>query len=1329
MNLNHYLLSSLLLLQIPTIPIKAAPPSIAHNSICKIEAEGEGEFYSTKELQTLANQITVKVIGDNNGGSGTLIGKQGNNYLVLTNSHVVQGVNSIKLQTADGKTYSAEILPQNNFKNSDISLLKFQSSENYCLSEIAKATPDINTSILAAGFSGSTGNIAFSEGEVKKTSNLKEGYEIGYSSNIEQGMSGGAILNSMGELVGINGKSAYPILNTGYVYQNGKRPSEAEIQEMRKLSWGIPISTVLTWVDGDVLNAYKLPLPKGGRHVSETVYTGWLGELEQKAKQFTVRIDSNSTGNGSGIIIAREENTYTVLTSAHVLCERQDATKPCGDFKYEILAPDGNKYAVDESSIKIESGVDLAVVKFKSSEKYEIATLANYFPNRDDYMFTAGYPQLQDSYSPWRFTVGRISDVLHISQFESTNNNKDQLQKSSSSFITKGYELVYTSITSGGMSGGPILDFQGRVIGIHGASEAEEASDERVQLGYSLGIPISTFLGQQFGVKAQKLEKNTTLPELSEQKAKSIQEAVLSANVPTGNTQSSQWLERGNQLWRLGRYEDAVKAFDKAINQEPAFLHLAYYGKALAFGGLGREKKVEGAFENALKALKQAVKLKDDFVIGWNYLSVINRQLEKMEEGLVTIDKAIQLQPENPNLYHEKSVILRKIKRYEEAEEALNKAIDLYPNYSYYLNLGFVYDEQNKLDKALENYNKAIDINPYFALAYNNRALVYDDQKKFQLALKDYNKAIEINPKLDSAYNNRGNLYQEHKKWDSALVDYNKAIEIDSINSDYYNNRGNLYQEQKKWDLALADFNKAIDINSENVLAYNNRGHLYYKQKKWNLALADFNKAIDIDSKYAKAYNNRGNLYKKQKKWDLALADYNKAIDINSKYALVYNNRGNLYKKQKKWNLALADYNKAIDINSKHAGAYNNRGTLYQELKKLDLAFADYNKAIEINPKYADAYNNRGTLYHNKKWDLALADYNKAIEIDSKFAFAYHNRGNLYSAQNKSELALTDYNKAIEINPNNSQAYFSRGLIYTTQDKSDLALADFNKAIEINPNNAKVYFSRGLIYTTQDKSDLALTDYNKAIEINPKYAQAYYHRGNIYSDKNKSELALADFNKAIEFNIKNAQAYLNRAHIYTSQKKLDLALTDLNKAIKIKPNYAQAYFHRGVLYTIHKKSDLALADFNKVIEINPKFPSIYSFRGIAYYAQKNYSAAMSDYKQALLINQKDYLAIDSIGAIKYEQGEIETAIQQWQKSLEINNKSAGVNLALAVALYRKGEHEQAYKFAKTALKIDKKFADIKYLKENLWGEVLIKDTQKLFSSPKLKTLLSQQLQK
>ena len=757
MNRHLIVLSSLLLLQIPTFPIKAAPPSIAQNSTCKIEREEE--FYSTKELQTLANKITVKVIGDNNGGSGTLIGKQGNNYLVLTNSHVVQGVNSIKLQTADGKSYSAEIIPQNNFKNSDITLLKFQSDQSYCLPEISKATPDINTSILAAGFSGSTGKIIFSEGEVKKTSNLKEGYEIGYSSNIEQGMSGGAILNSMGELVGINGKSAYPILNTGYVYQNGKRPSEAEISEMRKLSWGIPISTVLTWVDSDILNAYKLPLPEGKTAIPRPEYPEWVKDLEQKAKQFTVRIDSSSNANGSGIIIAKEGNTYTVLTSAHVLCERENATKPCSEFSYKILAPDGNKYPVDKSSIKIEEGVDLGVVKFKSSENYQIATLANYNPNDYDYIFTAGYPKLANS-SPWRLTIGRIFDreqgLLNANQSDFQNDDSSRLKSASS--LNEGYELVYTSITYGGMSGGPVLDSQGRVIGIHGRAEGEEAGDVPVQIGYSLGIPVSTFLGlvNRLDVKPQQLQ-NTRPTQLNAQKKKSIEDAVLSTDISKGNATASQWLERGNQLWRLGRYEEAVQAFNEVINQKPSFDYLAFYGKSLV---LLRQKK----YKEAITALNQVVKFKPNFVAAWETLSLVHRELNQLDKALIAINKAIKHQPQNPNLYNEKYTVLRCLKQYKEAEIAIRQAIKLSSRAAFYLNRGNFYKNNKKWNLALADYNKAIQINPEFAQAYYNRGILYFDQKKWDLALVDYNKAIQINPKDADVYNNRGTLYSKPKK-------------------------------------------------------------------------------------------------------------------------------------------------------------------------------------------------------------------------------------------------------------------------------------------------------------------------------------------------------------------------------------------------------------------------------------------------------------------------------------------------------------------------------------------------------------------------------------
>ena len=595
MNKTIFLISPLLFLQYPTVAVETSSNLLSKASseqpYCQIELNKEQDFLSTQQIQTLANKITVKVSGDNNGGSGTILAKQGNSYLVLTNSHVVRGVNKINLKTFDGKTYSAEIVPQAKFEKHDLALLKFQANQNYCVPSVAEGINNITgLQVMAAGYSAEKGKIVFRSGEVKQIPGkpLKEGYQIGYSSDIDQGMSGGAIISSDGTLIGINGRGAYPILNTGYVYENGKKPTDAEIQKMRKVSWGIPIATLLKQVNTDVITAYSLPLPPNEPIVPETevALTGWVGDLEQKAKEFTVRIDSTSGANGSGIIIAKEGDTYTVLTAAHVVCEKETAAKECNkNYSYEILAPDKKKYSVEKSTIQPKEGVDLGVLKFKSQQNYQVATLGDYNPNKNDYMFTAGYPKLGDD-SPWRFSPGRISDLLQTRQFDFQRNNDGKVQTASS--LSGGYELVYTSITYGGMSGGPILDSQARVIGIHGRSEGEQAIDEKtedygvnskfqVQIGYSLGISSRTFLGQQFGVQAQKVE-NTAAPQLTERDEKSIEEALLSADVSKGKEKASQWLERGNQLWRLRRDKEAVEAFEQAIKQEPTFLYLAYYG-------------------------------------------------------------------------------------------------------------------------------------------------------------------------------------------------------------------------------------------------------------------------------------------------------------------------------------------------------------------------------------------------------------------------------------------------------------------------------------------------------------------------------------------------------------------------------------------------------------------------------------------------------------------------------------------------------------------------------------------------------------------------------
>ena len=312
------LITSLFLLPFPA-------PAPAQEDICQIlPNNGDTGEYTNPQLQTLISQVTVKIITDKNRGSGTILGKQRNKYLVITNAHVVMGNHRVTLQTIDKQTYSAQIIPNPNLEKFDLALIEFSSVQNYCTRTVTSIIPEINTNIMAAGYTSQSPDILYRPGKVEQIPDkpLKDGYQIGYTSDIIQGMSGGPILNNRGEIVGINGKTAYPIFNSGLIYADGNKPSAAEIAKMRTVSWGIPVFRFLQQVQETTLTAYNLPLPKGDIEVATAPLTGWLGELEAKAKQITVRIDSSSGANGSGVIIGREGNSYTVLTAAHVVCEK-----------------------------------------------------------------------------------------------------------------------------------------------------------------------------------------------------------------------------------------------------------------------------------------------------------------------------------------------------------------------------------------------------------------------------------------------------------------------------------------------------------------------------------------------------------------------------------------------------------------------------------------------------------------------------------------------------------------------------------------------------------------------------------------------------------------------------------------------------------------------------------------------------------------------------------------------------------------------------------------------------------------------------------------------
>jgi len=156
-------------------------------------------------------------------------------------------------------------------------------------------------------------------------------------------------------------------------------------------------------------------------------------DIAKIAESITVFVDGQNPG--SGVIIGRRGDTYYVLTAKHVVGTEDE---------YAVVAPDGQRYRLNYQTVRKLPKLDLAVFEFTTSHPYNIAAIG------DSDRLTTGNSVYIYGFPGGEFTgaPGTFSGIT--------------------SKLSNGYTLKYAVATVPGMSGGPILNDNGRLVGIHG---------------------------------------------------------------------------------------------------------------------------------------------------------------------------------------------------------------------------------------------------------------------------------------------------------------------------------------------------------------------------------------------------------------------------------------------------------------------------------------------------------------------------------------------------------------------------------------------------------------------------------------------------------------------------------------------------------------------------------------------------------------------------------------------------------------------------------------------------------------------------------------------
>lgn len=163
------------------------------------------------------------------------------------------------------------------------------------------------------------------------------------------------------------------------------------------------------------------------------------------------------------------------------------------------------------------------------------------------------------------------------------------------------------------------------------------------------------------------------------------------------------------------------------------------------------------------------------------------------------------------------------------------------------INEAISFHQQGKLELASTLYAQIISKEPRNSEALHLLGVIDYQNGKLQSAVNNIRKAIEINPNIASYYSNLGNALRDLKHLDLAVETYDKAISLKRDFAEAYSNRGIALKELKQFEAAIECFNKAIYYKPRYAVAYYNRGNAFLKLKQYKQADENFRIALSID--------------------------------------------------------------------------------------------------------------------------------------------------------------------------------------------------------------------------------------------------------------------------------------------------------------------------------------------------------------------------------------------------------------------------------------------------------------------------------------------------
>lgn len=347
------------------------------------------------------------------------------------------------------------------------------------------------------------------------------------------------------------------------------------------------------------------------------------------------------------------------------------------------------------------------------------------------------------------------------------------------------------------------------------------------------------------------------------------------------------WYKKGRDLAKNGSYEEAVFAYNRAIELEPN----------------------NATFYTAI-------------VPNLNMLALTTNNQSKRNESLEAIDKALEINPKNPVAWEQKGSMLSQMQRYNESLEAYDKAIENKDTYS---------QDAHSQTEFLSNTWTSKSISLWQLMRYNE-------------SLEAVDKAVQIDPAGNyDAWVFKGELLASLGRYSESIQAFEGAAATETARTQPeirplpWAAEGYVLMQMGRYEEADRIYQKIIDLNftgegADRSLAeaWRGRGNALARLGKYNESLQAFDTAIELNAENAPyAWTGKSDALKDAGRYDEAIRAYDLSLELYPEYAdagiaRAQKGRGDALSRQGKSDEALAAYEAAVKASDEAISAFNN---------------------------------------------------------------------------------------------------------------------------------------------------------------------------------------------------------------------------------------------------------------------------------------------------------------------------------------------------------------------------------------------------------------------